>query len=273
MFNHFLLFLLLLCAKYLTASDISFQDVAISKDEQRVSTPLKRLPTDLSSKPFDRVITLGDSCIAKKQVGFYFTMEKSYTGGAYLFDWTLILSLPIFCKAIENNFSGIGENFSVKDRYPGSHPTITDGINIAYPHIIPKKEWKHTEQDLLLLTQDPLDKKISYLKEKTIKAMHDRSIYTLFIFSIKQCGGTLEEVMVLYETLLKLRGKTFVLICTTENPLPDHIPSLSYDGFFQIHQMPNSGEWEEWIKKPLPQWKELLDKFTFNPGDHNLKWE
>lgn len=227
------------------------RDVQQQQSTVTIERPLLTLET---SKPFERVVTLGDCCMPKKQVNLYFSAKfpnhsvDEFTGGSYLFDWVLTWNLKALAQGIENNFANIAENFSVPSN------TITDGAGVGYLHILPGKEWKHTQADLQILPMD----KITYLRNKTQQAILS-PLKTLFIFSIKNTRTTPQDVMRLHEALKAVRkNQSFQLVCTMESCIPQHSEIMFY-------QLAPCDGYKKWLYNALPQWAEVLNQFQFSP--------
>ncbi len=87
---------------------------------------------------FERVISLGQKCLSKKQINEYFNPGenplKSKSGKGDIFDWTIINDYTLLAECIENEFLGFfdKENLELKNYQAGDILNTRYNINIGH---------------------------------------------------------------------------------------------------------------------------------------------
>lgn len=235
----------------------------------------------LSSLPFERVISLGDHCVTKYQINFYFENKyprcvSDYTGGSYIFDWVAVMSIKRLSDACFHKLNGVCDmNMSMEG---GLH----DCYDIFYPHLfyghpIVADYWYPAGMNRLPVDINSFNKyykdvqnKIEYKKNKFINNRH-RTLYVFYIDGIDSLKDfSYENMKRLRDSLLFLRGDSNFLL----NVVSRH--NFGYENSenlcFSIINAPHSDEYRPQLYLH-PEWEKMFDRFAYSAmpnSDHSL---
>lgn len=214
---------------------------------------------------FERVITLGSDCAAKKQVNEFFAPQNNFNntkkGHADLFDWMIMRDYDLLAEALSNNLTDFFEkgDFAIE-------PHIT---NTKY-----KMDWIHIfheanaqlgwvsivsgDRSVFFDGEFPnIKQKMNYLRDKFIDAKNKK---TLYIISEKYSFPNKETLCHLRNSLILIRqgNKDFAILFVTKKQRFSSFENILVRESTKI--MPCG-----WDGGDNLRWREILNEFKFTP--------
>ena len=177
--------------------------------------------------PYERFISLGNSCLTRHQIDYHlemrFGLTKDFFGGGQLFDWVLVEDYHLLAEAFEKNLKRFFEKSDLAYDFDPVYPKVYNTKNkIYWSHLFSRKSFEALVDNAIETEFELRNQKITYLSEKFKALKNYRCLYIISEYQPKFFLSPLEMKKMLIHVrngLEYMRGnRNFSLLFCCLNP-------------------------------------------------------